>query len=73
MTQCRRVGLTATDAAASPASADVAALRMAAVKWSGKVSILGSAEFRERMASMVARERMALGVPGRRECAELER
>ncbi|MHB1543870.1 MAG: LPD7 domain-containing protein [Acidiferrobacter sp.] len=90
-TQCRRVSLTATDAAASPASADVAALRMAAAKWSGKVSILGSAEFRERMARMAAREgigvenhdlqaivrdereRMALGEPGPRERAELDR
>ena len=37
-------------------AAEVAALRVAAAKWSGKVSILGSAEFRERMARMAARE-----------------
>ncbi|MHB1825846.1 MAG: LPD7 domain-containing protein [Acidiferrobacter sp.] len=37
-------------------AAEVAALRVAAAKWSGKVSILGSAEFRGRMARMAARE-----------------
>ena len=37
-------------------AAEVAALRVAAAKWSGKVSIQGSAEFRERMARRAARE-----------------
>jgi hypothetical protein len=72
-------------------AAGVAALRVAAAKWSGRVSIQGSAEFRERMARMAAREgigvedqdlqaivrdereRMALGEPGPRERAELNR
>ena len=37
-------------------AAEVAAVRLGAAKWSGRVSIQGSAEFRERMARLATRE-----------------
>ena len=37
-------------------AAEVAAVRLGAAKWSGRVSIQGSAEFRERLARLATRE-----------------
>lgn len=45
---------------AHDAAAELAALRLAGAKWSGRVSIRGSSEFRERMAREAARQGIAV-------------